>query len=106
MHLLRYCAFVLIGANPGISLIALARYIVIDKSRVSELIDSMEREDLIERRRMSEDHRSQGLYLTPNGIARLAMVSQDVEVHEQKIQELYSPDERQQLIALLSRIHA
>jgi DNA-binding MarR family transcriptional regulator len=106
MHLLCYCAFALIGANPGISLIELARYMVIDKSRVSELIDSLEREDLIVRRRMSEDHRSQGIYLTPKGIATLATMSKEVEVHEQKIQELYSAEERQHLIALLNRIHA
>jgi len=105
-HLLRYFAFALVGANPGISLIALARYIVIDKSRVSELVDSMEREDLVERRRMSEDHRSQGLFLTPNGITRLSIMSKEIQVYEQKIQELYSDEEHQQLIALLNRIHA
>ena len=99
-----YSAFVLIGANPGISLVELARFVAVDKSRASELIDSMENEQLVVRRRLSDDHRKQGIYLTPAGTARLAMLNRQVFEHERRMQNLYSEEERRQLIALLARI--
>ena len=102
--LVYYSAFVLIGANPGISLVELARYIAVDKSRASELIDAMERDHFVVRRRLSEDHRKQGIYLTPNGTTRLASMNREMQEHEKKIQELYSEEERRALITLLSRI--
>jgi DNA-binding MarR family transcriptional regulator len=104
MHLISYCTFTLIGTNPGISLVELAQYITVDKSRVSDLIDSMERKRLVVRRRLSMDHRRIGIYLTAAGIARLETINKEVEIQEQRIQELYSLEERGQLISLLSRI--
>jgi DNA-binding MarR family transcriptional regulator len=104
MHLAQWFAFALIGANPGVSLVELARYIAADKSRVSELIDAMEREDLIVRRRSSKDQRMHGIYLTPAGITKLGEMTQEVETHEEKLRGLYSSEEREQLIALLARI--
>jgi DNA-binding MarR family transcriptional regulator len=104
MHLVCYCAFALIGANPGVSLVELAKFVVVDKSRVSELIELMEGKHLIERRKLSKDHRKQGIYLTPEGIERLANITREVADNEQKIEQLYSAEERQHLLALLSRI--
>src|SRR5450755_3524199 len=49
MHLLYYFVFALIGTNPGVSLVELARFVVLDKSRASELIESMEQQHLIVR---------------------------------------------------------
>lgn len=104
MHLIFYCTFTLIGANPGISLVELARYITVDKSRVSDLVDTMEKKRLVVRRRLSIDQRRLGIYLTPAGIARLEIINKEVEVQEQRIQELYSFEERSKLISLLTRI--
>lgn len=99
-----YSAFVLIGANPGISLVELARFVAVDKSRASELIDSMESDQLVVRRRLSDDHRKQGIYLTPAGTTKLAQMSKEMSEHEQRMQSLYTDSERRQLIELLSRI--
>jgi DNA-binding MarR family transcriptional regulator len=104
MHLTYYCTFALIGANPGISLVELAQYITVDKSRVSDLVDSMEKKRLVVRRRRSIDHRKLGIYLTPAGIARLEIINKEVDVQEQRFQELYSLEERSHLISLLTRI--
>jgi DNA-binding MarR family transcriptional regulator len=98
-----YSAFVLIGTNPGISLVELARYVAIDKSRASEMLDVMEQQQFVTRRRQSEDHRRQGLYLTPTGAARLAVMRQAVGQHEQRFRELFTPAEQQQLVELLER---
>jgi DNA-binding MarR family transcriptional regulator len=104
MHLAQWFAFALIGANPGVSLVELARYIAADKSRVSELLDSMEQEELIVRRRSSKDHRMQGIYLTAAGVAKLGEITQEVEGHEEKLRRLYSVEETEKLIMLLARI--
>jgi DNA-binding MarR family transcriptional regulator len=104
MHVSQWFAFALIGANPGVSLVELARYTAADKSRVSELLDSMEQEGLIVRRRSSQDHRQQGIYLTAAGITKLGEFTQEVEAHEEKLSSLYSIVEKAQLIMLLTRI--
>jgi DNA-binding MarR family transcriptional regulator len=99
-----YCAFALIGANPGISPVELARFLVLDKSRASDLIDTLESEGAITRRRHSEDHRRLGIYLTPTGTARLAAVLAEMRVEEERVHQLFSEDERRALIASLARI--
>jgi len=104
MHLAHYFAFALIGANPGVSLVELARYIASDKSRVSEIIDSMEQEGVVVRRRLSKDHRMQGIYLTAAGVAKLGKINREVEAHEEKLRKLYTVEELMQLIMLLARI--
>jgi DNA-binding MarR family transcriptional regulator len=101
-----YCAFALIGANPGISPAELARFLVLDKSRASDLIDTLEREQAIARRRHSEDHRRLGIYLTPAGTARLAAVLEEMRVEDERLHQLFSTEERLQLIASLARIAA
>lgn len=101
-----YCAFALIGANPGISPAELARFLVLDKSRASDLIDTLENERAITRRRHSEDHRRLGVYLTPTGTARLAAVQAQMRAEDERLHQLFSEDERRQLIASLARIAA
>jgi DNA-binding MarR family transcriptional regulator len=101
-----YCAFALIGANPGISPAELARFLVLDKSRASDLIDTLENERAITRRRHSEDHRRLGIYLTPTGTARLAAVLAEMRAEDERLHQLFSEDERRTLIASLARIAA
>lgn len=99
-----YCAFALIGANPGISPAELARFLVLDKSRASDLIDTLEAEQSITRRRHSEDHRRLGIYLTPAGTAKLATVLAEMRREDQRLAELFTDAERQQLIDSLGKI--
>ena len=99
-----YCAFALIGANPGISPAELARFLVLDKSRASDLIDTLEREHSITRRRHVEDHRRLGIYLTPDGTAKLATVLGEMRMEDQRLHQLFTDEERRQLIASLGRV--
>jgi DNA-binding MarR family transcriptional regulator len=102
-----YNAFVLIGANPGILVGELAEYLGIDKSRASELVDAMEKDRLVTRRRLASDQRSLGTYLTPDAAGKLAALIQEVTEHERRtIDALYSEDERRALTELLSRVAA
>jgi DNA-binding MarR family transcriptional regulator len=99
-----YFAFALIGANPGISPAALARFLVLDKSRASDLIERLEAEHSITRRRHAEDHRRLGIYLTPAGTARLAAVLVEMRMEDQRLDRLFSAEERRQLIVGLGRV--
>jgi DNA-binding MarR family transcriptional regulator len=100
-------AFVLIGANPGILVVELAELLGIDKSRASELVDAMEKDRLVSRRRLVSDQRSLGTYLTPDAASKLAALIQEVGEHERRaIDALYSEDERRVLTELLGRVAA
>jgi len=101
-----YCAFALIGANPGISPAQLARFLVLDKSRASDLMDTLEAERSITRRRHSEDQRRMGIYLTPLGTARLAAILEEMRREDQRIHALFAEDERRQLITALGKLAA
>jgi DNA-binding MarR family transcriptional regulator len=100
-------AFVLIGANPGILVVELAQSLGIDKSRASELIDAMEKDRLVARRRLASDHRSFGTYLTPDATAKLAGLIDEVGQHERRlIDSLFTDDECATLTSLLARVAA
>jgi DNA-binding MarR family transcriptional regulator len=102
-----YNAFVLIGGNPGILVVELAECLGIDKSRASELIDAMEKDDLVSRRRLASDHRSFGIYLTPDATVKLAALIDDVAEYEHRsIDSLFTDEERRSLIGLISRVAA
>jgi DNA-binding MarR family transcriptional regulator len=101
-----YCAFALMGANPGISPAELARFLVLDKSRASDLIDTLEAEQSITRRRHSHDQRRLGIYLTPAGTARLATVLMELKQEEQRLHLLFSAEERRRLMDALDKIAA
>jgi len=99
-----YCAFALIGANPGISPANLARFLVLDKSRASDLIDTLESENSITRQKNSTDHRRLGIYLTPEGMTRLADLVVEMKQEDERLHRLFNEAERQQFISFLSRI--
>jgi DNA-binding MarR family transcriptional regulator len=99
-----YCAFALIGANPGISPANLARFLVLDKSRASDLIDTLESENSIIRQKNSTDHRRLGIYLTTAGMTRLADLVVEMKHEDERLHRLFNEAERQQFISFLSRI--
>jgi DNA-binding MarR family transcriptional regulator len=99
-----YYAFALIGANPGISPAELSRFLVLDKSRASDLIDTLESEHSITRRRHADDHRRQGIYLTPAGTAKLAGVLVEMRLEDERLHRLFSEEERRLLLSCLGKV--
>lgn len=99
-----YCAFALIGANPGISPANLARFLVLDKSRASDLIDTLESEASIVRQKNSTDHRRLGIYLTQEGMNRLASLVVEMKQEDERLHKLFNDEERRQFIGFLSRL--
>lgn len=93
----------LIEANPGVTQSRLAHAVSRDRSTMVGVLDQLEAKGLIERRK-GEDRRTNGLWLTRAGRARLARAKRAIATHERRVAARLSPAERAKLIELLARI--
>jgi DNA-binding MarR family transcriptional regulator len=96
----------LIYANPGLTQSALARAVGIERSTMVAVIDALESRGLVERRPSPVDRRSYALVLSDQGVEWIEKLKPMVESHEDRISKNLSPEERTQLIALLSKVAA
>ncbi|MEV6136509.1 MarR family winged helix-turn-helix transcriptional regulator [Nocardia sp. NPDC051990] len=94
----------MIAMDPGGSQRALAEKLGVVPSRVVALIDHLANKGLVERRRSTTDRRNHELH--PTAAARELMISlwPVVQAHEADITSALTPEERDQLAALLVRI--
>jgi len=95
---------VLCGANPGIAQIQIAQHLNIDKASVVALVDRLEEQGWLIRRRSTRDRRRQGLFLTEDGTRELTSLKTRMRDCERALDGLFDTDERAQLIRLLQRI--
>lgn len=95
---------VLIEGNAGMKQTELARAVHLDRSTVVNVIDNLERMELVERRPVDGDRRSKALFLTSQGKSQLQNLKRLVAAHEQRLTQHLSPAERAQLVELLGRI--
>ena len=93
----------LIDANPGVTQGRLARAVRLERSTMVGVVDALEARGLIERRR-GEDRRTNGLWLTRAGRARLGRIKRRIEVHEDRVAARLSAAERKALLALLEKL--
>lgn len=95
---------VLCGANPGIAQVQVAHQLTIDKASVVSLVDRLESQGWLVRRRSQEDRRRHGLFLTPEGERELAALKQRMLECERTLDGLFDAEERRLLIHLLQRL--
>ena len=95
---------VLVDRNAGLSQMALARALGIDRSTVVGVIDKLETRGLVERASHPKDRRAHALRLSPPGAKRFRDLARRVRSHESRIAKRLSAPERELLIALLQRI--
>ena len=95
-----------VAAAEGQSQQALAEALQIPASRMVALVDGLERNGLLERRAVHGDRRVRALYLTRQGRRLLGRVMQVSAEHEAELCAGLDRSEREQLIALLSRLAA
>jgi DNA-binding MarR family transcriptional regulator len=100
----RYTLMLLIGENPGIRAVDLARILGVARSRMVKLIDDLESRSLISRQTHHSDRRNQILVLTTQGELKLTQLKQVAERHEAQLTEGLSEDEWERLLGLLWRI--
>lgn len=91
----------IVQEHPGITQIKAAEIQQIDRTTMTQLVDSLERKEFIKRNRIPEDRRAYGLYLTEQGesiFTKLWAAINDVQaVYFQRI----SNDQMEQLKTIL-----
>jgi DNA-binding MarR family transcriptional regulator len=93
----------LIGANPGVSQVAVAGALGMDRATMMQLTDRLEERDLLIRKRSSIDRRRQELYLTPGGTRMLKKVKSRIAEHEEQFKALFTRAELDALVAALRK---
>lgn len=78
----------------------------LDATNVVALLNELEGDDLVERRRSPQDRRRHTVSLTPTGRARLKEVEHLLTGVEQRVLDPLTREEQQTLYALLSRATA
>jgi DNA-binding MarR family transcriptional regulator len=94
----------LIDANGGVSQIALANELGMDRASMMAIIDRLEERGLVVRKRSAEDGRRQELYVTAKGRKTLAQAKAAIHEHEKWISSRFSAKDLNALVAGLKRI--
>jgi len=94
----------LIAANPGLSQSALARAVGIERSTMVAVIDVLESRSLVERRPSPVDGRSYALVLSSKGTNMFEQLKPMVLEHEKRVAANLNPEERFQLLRILSKL--
>ena len=90
-----------VAAEPGRSQQALSAQLGLLPSRLVALVDEMERDGLLERRRNVHDRRQYALHLAPAGEARLRDVGRVAQQHGEDFLEPLNDKDRAELGRLL-----
>jgi DNA-binding MarR family transcriptional regulator len=105
MSLARFDYLAQLHRHPeGLSMRALARYLMVTGGNVTGLTDELEEEGLVSREVMPEDRRSYSVTLTPNGRRKFEKVA---AIHETWVVELLAGlkvGERDELYELLGKL--
>jgi len=94
----------LLRANPNITQKRLSQAINVSPPNLAILLDRLEERGLVVRQRNPLDKRSQTLVLTPGGARLCAQAESTAAALEQDATAMLSPQEREQLLALLQKI--
>jgi DNA-binding MarR family transcriptional regulator len=98
----QYSVLTVINANPGLSQMALAHALGIERARLVHVLDSLERRRLLERVPSTSDRRRHAMHLTTEGRAFLRKARDLVDAHERHVVRKFGPARHQQLLKLLS----
>lgn len=94
----------LISTNPGAAQSRLAEDLHLDRSSLVAILDMLEAEGLVERRRSASDRRVRRIFLTEAGSDVLARLEPHVVHHEAELTAGLTDDERATLLEMLDRI--
>ena len=95
---------VLVDGNAGLSQIALARALGIDRSTLVPILNRLQARGLLLRNASPTDGRTHALALTPAGEKALARFGRLVRTHERRIASGLSAAETRSLIELLDKV--
>ncbi|WP_375158337.1 MarR family winged helix-turn-helix transcriptional regulator [Bradyrhizobium sp. RDT46] len=98
----QYSVLTLIGANPGLSQMAVAKRLGIERARLVHLLDSLEQRKYLKRVKSKADRRSHALHLTAQGETALAKFKRLAAEHERHVEEKIGKENRAQLLRILA----
>lgn len=93
----------LIDANAGVSQIALANELSMDRASMMAIVDRLEERGFIVRKRSTEDGRRQELYVTAKGRKALAQAKNAIHDHEKWMMAKFSKNELNAFVESLKR---
>jgi DNA-binding MarR family transcriptional regulator len=93
-----------LAANEGRSQQAIGELIGLNPTRMVFLVDELEKQGLVERRRNPDDRRSYALYLTDQGRAKLSEAVRVSTGHDREIGASLTGAQRKELAALLRQV--
>jgi DNA-binding MarR family transcriptional regulator len=97
---------VLVERNEGLSQMALARVLGIDRSTLVPILDRLQARGLVVRRASPTDGRTHALALTMAGGKALVRFGRLVRAHEKRIASGLSTAETRRLIGLLEKVRS
>jgi DNA-binding MarR family transcriptional regulator len=100
----RFGLLTIVEHNRGLSQTALAQALGTDRSSMVAMIDRLEAEGYVERRRAPGDRRSHAIHPTHAGTALLEKIRPLIRAHEAEIAKGLGAGERAALLRLLRRI--
>ena len=101
-----FSALAIIAATPGISQVALAREIGVDKAAIVTVVDDLEHWGWAVRRQSPDDRRRNSIQVTAKGERALAELVTTIKANESRVTSTLSTAELKRLFALLDRIYS
>jgi DNA-binding MarR family transcriptional regulator len=98
----QYSVLTVIAANPGLSQMAVAKRLGIERARLVHLLDSLEQRKLVKRIKSKTDRRSHALHLTAQGETALAKFKRLAAEHERHVEEKIGKANRERLLQILA----
>ena len=98
----QYSVMTVIGANPGLTQMAVAKRLGIERARLVHLLNSLERRKLLRRVPSATDRRSHALHLTAKGEDSLRKFRRLAAQHERHVAEKIGKENRERLLQILS----
>jgi len=98
----QYSVMTVIGANPGLTQMAVAKRLGIERARLVHLLNSLERRKLLRRVPSTTDRRSHALHLTAKGEDSLRKFRRLAAQHERHVAEKIGKENRERLLQILS----
>jgi DNA-binding MarR family transcriptional regulator len=103
---MQFGAMVILSEKPGIDATRLAALFAFDRATLTGVIDRLEAKGLVLRQPHPSDRRTRLLHLTPEGQKLLRNASRAAKKSRHVVLDPLSPDERETLLALLTKLVA
>jgi MarR family transcriptional regulator, organic hydroperoxide resistance regulator len=91
-------------SNPGIPHGSLSDMLAVHGPNITKLVDRLVRQGWVERRKLPEDRRTTGHFLTPRGQAKADAILKAGLAHDKRATSALSAKERATLLRLLAKL--